>query len=82
MGISDTEWVHINSVMGFKDRFESCPDHSSYLTPNSTVTTIGALRKLHEWWRKVRRTCNGRVPKTKETRHMGDHTLVFKSLPK
>jgi hypothetical protein len=29
-----------------------------------------------EWWCKVRRTYDGGVPKTKETRHVGDHMLV------
>jgi hypothetical protein len=37
---------------------------------------LGYSGKFREWGRKQRRTCNGGVPKTKETRHMGDHMLV------
>ena len=60
-----------------RDRqFESGSRNSSYLTPICTVTAIRIFREIREWWRKQRRTCNGGVPKTKETRHMGDHMLV------
>jgi hypothetical protein len=57
-------------------RFESCPDYTGYLIPGSRVTTIGEFGMSREWWCKVRGTYNGGVPKTKETRHMGDHMLV------
>jgi len=46
------------------------------LIPGSRVTTIGEFGISREWWCKVRRTYDGGVPKTKETRHMGDHMLV------
>ena len=60
-------WLH---------RFESCPDYTGYLIPGSRVTTVGEFGMSREWWCKVRRTYDGGVPKTKETRHVGDHMLV------
>jgi len=46
------------------------------LIPGSRVTTIGEFGMSREWGRKKRKTYNGGVPKTNETRHMGDHMLV------
>ena len=63
-------------MVGYSCRFESCPDYSGYLIPGSTVTTIGVFGTTHEWWRKVRGTCKGIVPETKETRRRGDLALV------
>jgi len=51
-------------------------DRTGYLIPGSRVTTIGKFGMFREWWCKVRRTYNGGVPKTKETRHRGDLMLV------
>ena len=50
--------------------------NSGRLIPGSTTTTIGVFGTTHEWWRKVRGTCKGRVPETKETRRRGDPALV------
>ncbi len=49
---------------------------TGYLIPGSRVTTVGEFGISREWWCKVRRTYDGGVPKTKETRHVGDHMLV------
>ena len=51
-------------------------DRTGYLIPGSRVTTIGEFGMSREWGRKLRVTCNGGVPKTKETIHVGDHMLV------
>ena len=59
---------------------------SPVLTTAVTLTPIVQeqpleVRKIHERRRKIRRTCNGKVPKTNETRRKGNHTLAYKSLP-
>ena len=56
--------------------FDSRMDRIGYLIPGSRVTTIGEFGMSREWGRKLRVTCNGGVPKTKETKRIGDYTLV------
>jgi len=68
----------IGNTSGFgpeESRFEPLWDNTGYLIPGSRVTTIGEFGMSREWWCKVRGTCNGGVPKTKETKRRGDHAL-------